>query len=187
MSLNGSPVELTTAATDVVLSLVCVGVVLGLTRPRVHDPWKTTLWSWVFVLLAVASAIGAVVHGFELTESVQAVLWSLLYLFLELTVALFFGWCGKRCVWQTCSTAVSPVGHRCRSCLPRAHVRSERRVSALCRLRGCGHVRSARPVRPTGDQRSSRRCRRSHCRDRPHAARRAGAGQRYLHSACRPL
>jgi len=89
MSLNGSPVELTTAATDVVLSLVCVGVVLGLTRPRVHDPWKTTLWSWVFVLLAVASAIGAVVHGFELTESVQAVLWSPLYLFLELTGALF--------------------------------------------------------------------------------------------------
>ena len=89
MSLNGSPVELTTAATDVVLALVCVGVVLGLTRLRAHDSWKTTLWSWVFILLAVASILGAVAHGLELTESVQAILWSPLYLCLGLTVALF--------------------------------------------------------------------------------------------------
>ena len=89
MSLNGSPVELTTAATDIVLALVCVGLVLGLTRLRAHDSWKTTLWSSVFILLAVASVIGAVVHGVELTESVQAALWRPLYLSLELTVALF--------------------------------------------------------------------------------------------------
>ena len=89
MSLNGSPVELTTAATDVVLALVCVAVVLALTRLRAHDSWKTTLWSCVFVLLAVASALGAVVHGLELTESVQATLWRPLYLALELTGALF--------------------------------------------------------------------------------------------------
>lgn len=89
MSPNGSPVELTTAATDVVLALVCMGVVLGLTRLRVHDSWKTTLWSWVFMLLAVASVLGAVAHGLELNESVQAILWSPLYLALGLTVALF--------------------------------------------------------------------------------------------------
>jgi len=67
MSLNDSPVELTTAATDVVIALVCVGVVLGLARLRAHDSWKTTLWSWVFILLAVASVLGAVAHGLELT------------------------------------------------------------------------------------------------------------------------
>ena len=89
MSLNALPVELTTAATDVVLVLVCLGVVLGLTRLRAHDPWKATLWSWVFILLAVASAIGAVVHGFELNQSVQAAMWSTLYLALKLTGALF--------------------------------------------------------------------------------------------------
>ena len=88
MSLNGSPVELTTAATDVVLALVCVWVVLGLTRLRAHDSWKTTLWSSVFILLAVASVLGAVVHGVELTESVQAALWRPLDLSLELTAAL---------------------------------------------------------------------------------------------------
>ncbi len=45
---------MTTAATDIVLALVCVWVVLGLTRLRAHDSWKTTLWSSVFILLAVA-------------------------------------------------------------------------------------------------------------------------------------
>ncbi len=89
MSLNGSPVELTTAATDVVLALLCVGVVLGLARLRVHDSWKTTLWSGVFTLLAVASVLGAVAHGLELSESVLAILWSPLYLCLGLTVSLF--------------------------------------------------------------------------------------------------
>ena len=54
MSLNDSPVELTTAATDVVIALVCVGVVLELTRLRAHDSWKTRLWSWVFILLTLA-------------------------------------------------------------------------------------------------------------------------------------
>ena len=54
MSLNSSPVELTTAATDVVIALVCVGVVLELTRLRAHDSWKTRLGSWVFILLTVA-------------------------------------------------------------------------------------------------------------------------------------
>ena len=89
MSLNGSPVELTTAATDVVLALVCVGVVLGLNRLRALDWWRTTIWSAVFIFVAVASVLGAVAHGVELSESVDGALWSPLYLSVELSLALF--------------------------------------------------------------------------------------------------
>jgi hypothetical protein len=43
----------------------------------------------VFGLLVVASVLGTVVHGLELSESLRSVLWRPLYLSLGLTVALF--------------------------------------------------------------------------------------------------
>ncbi|HBI14658.1 MAG TPA: hypothetical protein DDY20_03945 [Desulfobulbaceae bacterium] len=89
MRLNPLPTELTTAATDAALALLCLGVAASIWRCRRHDPWKTGLWLWLLSLLALASALGAVAHGVDLSDGARAVLWHPLYLCLGLTVALF--------------------------------------------------------------------------------------------------
>ena len=87
--LAPSATELTTAATDAALGLLCFVVLLQLVAIPVGATWKRAVWCWVFGLLGLASVLGAVVHGFQLSESVQATLWRPLYLSLGLTVALF--------------------------------------------------------------------------------------------------
>lgn len=89
MQLNPSATELTTAATDAAVGLLCLVVLWWLRAIPVNATWKRALWCWVFGLLGLASALGAVVHGLELSESVRADLWRPLYLSLGLTVALF--------------------------------------------------------------------------------------------------
>jgi len=89
MQLHPSATELTTAATDAVLGLLCLAVFLRFLAIRVNATWKRALWCWVFGLLGLASVLGAVVHGLELSASVVAVLWRPLYLSLGLAVALF--------------------------------------------------------------------------------------------------
>ena len=89
MIWNPVPTELTTAATDAVLAILCV-VALGLIRHRrTVDPWKVGLWSWLLGLLALASVLGAIAHGLELTDRVRDLLWQPLYLCLGLAVGLF--------------------------------------------------------------------------------------------------
>jgi hypothetical protein len=90
MRLISSPTELTTAVTDAVIALLCIGVVVNVWRLRDHDRWKVSVWCWVFGLLALASTLGAVAHGLALTDSARSALWHPLYLTLGLTVALFF-------------------------------------------------------------------------------------------------
>jgi len=89
MQLVASPTELTTAATDAVIALLCGAVIVFLWRFREDDRYKTVLWSCVFGLLGIASFLGAVAHGLDLTDSVRSALWHPLYLSLGLTVALF--------------------------------------------------------------------------------------------------
>lgn len=89
MIWNPVPTELTTAATDAVLAILCV-VALGMIRyRRAVDPWKVGLWSWLLGLLALASVLGAIAHGLELTDRVRDLLWQPLYLCLGLAVGLF--------------------------------------------------------------------------------------------------
>lgn len=100
MQLNGVETELTTAATDAVLGLMCVGVITLLWRRRARDRWKAGLWAWVVGLLGLASVLGAVAHGFEMSDSLRTTLWQPLYLLLGLIVALFvvgalYDWRGK--------------------------------------------------------------------------------------------
>jgi hypothetical protein len=89
MIWNPVPTELTTAATDAVLAILCV-VALGMIyHRRTVDPWKVGLWSWLLGLLALASVLGAISHGLELTDRFRDFLWQPLYLCLGLVVALF--------------------------------------------------------------------------------------------------
>ena len=100
MALVVSPTELTTGATDLVLAIECV-VVWGCLWRTPGDRWRMGLWSWVCGLLACASFLGAVAHGWEMPDSWRAALWKPLYLSLGLLVALFlvgavFDWQGRR-------------------------------------------------------------------------------------------
>jgi Family of unknown function (DUF6962) len=89
MALVASPTEITTSATDAVLAVECVVVLVYLWRTPTGDRWKVGLWSWVFSLLALASFLGSVAHGLEMPHSLRAALWKPLYLSLGLLVALF--------------------------------------------------------------------------------------------------
>jgi hypothetical protein len=89
MPLNPSATELTTAATDAALGLLCVALSSRLLQIRVEAAWKRALWVWVLALLALASFLGAAAHGLDLSSAVRALLWLPLYFSLGLTVALF--------------------------------------------------------------------------------------------------
>jgi len=89
MTFVFSQTELTTSATDAVLAIECLAVLAYLWRTPTEDRWRIGLWSWIFGLLAFASFLGAVAHGFEMPDSLRAALWKPLYLSLGLIVGLF--------------------------------------------------------------------------------------------------
>lgn len=101
MQLNPSPTELTTAATDVALAVLCLVLLVSLLRRPAGARWKKGLWASVFALLASASVLGAIAHGFDLSSSLRTALWRPLYLLLGLSVAMFLvggigDWRGER-------------------------------------------------------------------------------------------
>ena len=89
MVWNPLATELTTAATDAVIALLAVAALVVIRGRRAADPWKVDLWSWLLGLLAGASVLGAVAHGFDLRRETADLLWQPLYLLLGLVVALF--------------------------------------------------------------------------------------------------
>lgn len=101
MPLNPVSTELTTAATDAVLAAVALGCMVALTRHRVGQRRRFGIWSWVFGLLTIASLLGAVAHGLDLSAVARDWLWRPLFLSLGLVVALFvvgavFDFAGER-------------------------------------------------------------------------------------------
>jgi len=66
MTLNSSPTELTTAATDVIIAFECIVILVYLWRTPGRERWKIGLWCWVFGLMAFVSMLGAVAHGIQI-------------------------------------------------------------------------------------------------------------------------
>jgi hypothetical protein len=100
MTLVASPTELTTSATDAVLAMECAVMLAYLWRTPTGDRWRIHLWCCALGLLAFASLLGSVTHGFEMPQSLRAALWKPLYLSLGLLVALFlvgavYDWHGR--------------------------------------------------------------------------------------------
>jgi hypothetical protein len=83
------PTEQTTAVTDALLAVLAVAGAVHLHRIGARDRWKTNLWTVVLALLATAAGLGAVVHGFEMSPALRAILWQPIKLSLGLLVALF--------------------------------------------------------------------------------------------------
>lgn len=88
MTLIQIPTEQTTAITDLLISVLAVASVTYLKK---HGPGglRGHLWQTVFLLLALAGLLGAIVHGFVLAETVYYTLWQSTYLVLALLIAAF--------------------------------------------------------------------------------------------------
>jgi hypothetical protein len=90
MRLTDIAVERTTAATDLLLACVAGALAIYVCRlGRARDPWKAGLWASAFALLGLASALGAIAHGLQMSQRMRDALWQPLNLALGLTVALF--------------------------------------------------------------------------------------------------
>lgn len=83
-----SETELTTAATDALLGVLCVALAWQLAEIRSVSSWTRHVWLGVLLFMGIGSLLGAIVHGIELGAGVRAVLWKPLYLSLGMTVAL---------------------------------------------------------------------------------------------------
>src|SRR5581483_11991015 len=86
--LARSETELTTAATDALLGLLCLLLALRLGAAPTDAIWKRTVWTAMLVLLALAALLGAVVHGLELRLGVRAAIWKAVYLALGLSIGM---------------------------------------------------------------------------------------------------
>ena len=81
-------VERTSAATDLLLSLLAIALVVWLARAP-GDPFKRWLWGAIFGLLAVAAGLGAMAHGLRLAPGTYQALWQPIFLSLGWSVGLF--------------------------------------------------------------------------------------------------
>jgi hypothetical protein len=88
MRLNDRPTERTTAATDVLLSLAAAAGIVRLQSVAPAVAWKLHLWSWLFALIALSSALGAVYHGLVLAERTRTWLWRILTVCLSMAISL---------------------------------------------------------------------------------------------------
>jgi hypothetical protein len=66
-----------------------LGCVFHLLQIGQNNPWKTGVWAWAFGLLALAAALGAIAHGFQMSPAANLRFWQPLNLALGLVVALF--------------------------------------------------------------------------------------------------
>ncbi|MGD8999068.1 MAG: hypothetical protein PVF75_01525 [Granulosicoccaceae bacterium] len=89
MEFTDVATEQTTAATDAILAVILIVAAVYVHRSGRQMSWKSSLWSWVFSLLAAASILGAIAHGLELAKAHQTLLWHSVYVSLGLSVALF--------------------------------------------------------------------------------------------------
>lgn len=88
MELAAQATERTTAATDALLAMAAIALLLWL-RHRSLPSFRRTVWLSALAAMAVASVLGAVAHGLELPAATRELLWQPLYLALGTTMALF--------------------------------------------------------------------------------------------------
>ncbi|MEP6688505.1 MAG: hypothetical protein ABJC36_09170 [Gemmatimonadales bacterium] len=84
----GVATERTTAATDAVLALAAVAAILWLRRTT-PPSFGRTVWQAALAAMMIASVLGTVAHGLDLSPAARELLWQPLYLALGATMALF--------------------------------------------------------------------------------------------------
>ena len=91
MKFIKDPVEKTTAATDIVLTLIALGGIVYLRCLLLNsgELWKINIWSAAIGLIGLAAALGATAHGLVLSRAFHRRVWLALNLALSLAVSLF--------------------------------------------------------------------------------------------------
>lgn len=89
LKFNPIAVEQTTAATDLLLGLVAVGMLFALRQLETDDKLKQKYWMNMYAFLGGASVFGAIAHGFEMTKTANHILWYPLYLCLTAVIVFF--------------------------------------------------------------------------------------------------
>jgi hypothetical protein len=90
MNFISLPTEQTTAITDLLLAFVSLTLCI-LFRETTHgaENKKVLFWTGIFGFLAIASLLGAFVHGITLKENDKEILWHIINFCLGSTVAFF--------------------------------------------------------------------------------------------------
>jgi hypothetical protein len=88
MILVKSPTELTTGATDLLLAIECVLIMIFLWQTPAVDRWRTYLWCGFFGLLTFSSFFGALAHGLDMEASRRQALFLPTFLGLGVVVVL---------------------------------------------------------------------------------------------------
>jgi len=89
MEFISIPTEQTTAITDAIMGVLAVACIYYIGMFKERNVYKTGIWQWVFVFLAVSAFIGAIAHGFEMSKATNELLWKPITLFFGMMVALF--------------------------------------------------------------------------------------------------
>ncbi|MBX3705824.1 MAG: hypothetical protein KF911_04245 [Pseudomonadales bacterium] len=76
-----APTELTTAATDLLLAVICMLCARHTMAHAVARP-ALRIWSWAFVLSATAALLGALAHALDLPKWLDGSIWGFIYLAL---------------------------------------------------------------------------------------------------------
>ncbi|MBK9779270.1 MAG: hypothetical protein IPP55_04360 [Anaerolineales bacterium] len=86
MLIHPSPHERITALTDVFLGALAAWAAAHL---FINMGFRYQVWGWAFSLLAASSLIGAIAHGFVMTQKTNTRIWMPLNLLLGLALGLF--------------------------------------------------------------------------------------------------
>jgi hypothetical protein len=86
---NPIATEQTTAATDLLLGLLAISLVLALQWIKSPDLSKKNYWSLMLCFLAGSSILGALAHGFEMSKTANYIIWYPLYFCLIGVIACF--------------------------------------------------------------------------------------------------
>lgn len=86
MSLHSSRFEQTTAVTDLVMGFMAGYAALKLFP---LEDFKSQVWAWAFALLALAAFLGAVAHGFAMSQKTNDRIWTPINLSLGLALGMF--------------------------------------------------------------------------------------------------
>jgi hypothetical protein len=109
MRFVDSPIERTTAATDVLLALAALAGVAYL-QSRPHPvPEDTAAWAWAFGLLALSAGLGASCHGLALEPPRRETLWKALTLCLALALALVAGGVARDALGAPAAARAIPI------------------------------------------------------------------------------
>ncbi len=85
------PTERTTALTDLLMAIlvaIVLAVLAGSLQPGPNE-FKVMIWLAAFGFLFIASAFGAIAHGFKMTPRMNKMLWQPLNFSLGLVIGLF--------------------------------------------------------------------------------------------------